>query len=449
MKKIGLIILIWTLVVFAKKEELKFFLDYCCFEKDNHTLAEIYLSIPQNCLTYDSLKKQARFKIELSVFDNDSLISKKAWIQVHNVASVADAKSIYKEVPAQDRFLLKPKSYKFVAEITDLISGEKENISLSQNSNLFRVKDLKSSGLMISDLQFVSDFRARENMNQSEFYKNSQIVIPNPRRLYGLHLPILKYYAEVYNVEKDQELYFSYSIADSRGADKYLSQEKLIKAKTSPMIIAAQTKAIAELKTGSYRFYLKLRDKQGNEYLKGSDFYIVNDLGINDERVINDLEDYQEQLKMMSQDKVENEVKIIYSIMPENEQRIIDKLNKNAYRNYLLDYWQEREKKVKGIRKNFLYYVDKANQSYGLQKKKGWDTDRGRILIRFGKPDRKEVVTLESNMLDHEIWTYDDGNYIFVFADLHNLNDYKLIHSNYPGEKSNANWQKKVTKMKK
>jgi len=62
----------------------------------------------------------------------------------------------------------------------------------------------------------------------------------------------------------------------------------------------------------------------------------------------------------------------------------------------------------------------------------------------MGEPDKKDQLVLNKGTLDHEIWLYYSSNSKFVFTDSHGLGDYKLIHSDYPGEKSDPNWENKL-----
>ena len=78
--------------------------------------------------------------------------------------------------------------------------------------------------------------------------------------------------------------------------------------------------------------------------------------------------------------------------------------------------------------------------------KEGWETDRGRVFLMAGKPDTQEAILSNQNKLDHEIWRYFKENYIFVFLDKHGLSDFRLIHSNYEGEKQNPRWEEKLEK---
>jgi GWxTD domain-containing protein len=56
----------------------------------------------------------------------------------------------------------------------------------------------------------------------------------------------------------------------------------------------------------------------------------------------------------------------------------------------------------------------------------GWTTDRGRIFLRYGKPDSRIVREGDFNGAPAEIWEYFDPRRTFVFIDERGIGDYVL-----------------------
>jgi len=56
----------------------------------------------------------------------------------------------------------------------------------------------------------------------------------------------------------------------------------------------------------------------------------------------------------------------------------------------------------------------------------GWRSDRGRILIQHGDPDRTERVFDPTTRIETEIWYYDQRNLSYVFQDPEGFGNYKL-----------------------
>ena len=73
----------------------------------------------------------------------------------------------------------------------------------------------------------------------------------------------------------------------------------------------------------------------------------------------------------------------------------------------------------------FLDRVDQATNRFGGVVP-GWRSDRGRILIQHGDPERTERVFDPSTRTDTEIWYYDQRNMSYVFQDAEGFGNYKL-----------------------
>lgn len=112
------------------------------------------------------------------------------------------------------------------------------------------------------------------------------------------------------------------------------------------------------------------------------------------------------------------------------------------------------------LRNEFESRINYAITHFSLPYKKGWKTDRGRIIIIYGKADEVVISPFASEKLppphiydfiDIKIWFYDkpkgqneipavfneinDGRMFFVFAKYSGRPEYIQIYSTEPGEK--------------
>ncbi|NOR44894.1 MAG: GWxTD domain-containing protein [Candidatus Delongbacteria bacterium] len=157
-------------------------------------------------------------------------------------------------------------------------------------------------------------------------------------------------------------------------------------------------------------------------------------------------EDFNRSVEVLSDKNLLEEFEQVYSVLDKKEKSLADKLNNTGRVNFLKRYWDRKENKDPDAREKFLYLISIANRDYSSGKKQGWDTDRGRILITHGSPDKIDKETYSTDMKDHEVWHYFNGNYTFVFADTHGFGEFKLIHSDFEGERYDPNWEDKITK---
>ena len=86
--------------------------------------------------------------------------------------------------------------------------------------------------------------------------------------------------------------------------------------------------------------------------------------------------------------------------------------------------------------------MSEANGRFGAgSRRKGIDTDRGRVLVHYGPPDDIAYNTSAAGRRPYEVWVYEaERRYEFVFRDRRGVGVYELIHSTYPGELQNPYW---------
>ena len=85
------------------------------------------------------------------------------------------------------------------------------------------------------------------------------------------------------------------------------------------------------------------------------------------------------------------------------------------------------------------------NNFSGGHRQSGYDTDKGRVYVRYGPPSDREYRSAVDSVKPYEVWTYDtQGTYEFVFRDRRGIGVYELVHSTYPGELYNPNWQNEI-----
>ncbi|MBD23592.1 MAG: hypothetical protein CMG46_01095 [Candidatus Marinimicrobia bacterium] len=93
---------------------------------------------------------------------------------------------------------------------------------------------------------------------------------------------------------------------------------------------------------------------------------------------------------------------------------------------YIKDYWENISENDNGeLFREFYKRVIYANKNFNYLSTQGWDTDKGRIYIINGKPEK--ISYDFSDQTEFEIWEYENRNYIFV----NNGGYYELYNPNY------------------
>ncbi len=93
-------------------------------------------------------------------------------------------------------------------------------------------------------------------------------------------------------------------------------------------------------------------------------------------------------------------------------------------------YWKERDPDPttakNELKDEYFRRVNYANTHFSTMTQDGWETDRGRILIKFGFPDDIERHPFEIDSPPYEIWQYYNLRKTFLFVDYTGFGDYRL-----------------------
>ncbi len=128
-------------------------------------------------------------------------------------------------------------------------------------------------------------------------------------------------------------------------------------------------------------------------------------------------------------------------------------LSVSAKRQFLIQFWADRDldksTPVNETRIAFYDAIELANTEFtesGRNARPGWRTDRGRVFVKYGKPDDRTHFPAADRAPNYEIWRYTQGRMrYYIFADQSNFGQYRLVKSNDLQESSMPNWCEIVT----
>jgi len=101
--------------------------------------------------------------------------------------------------------------------------------------------------------------------------------------------------------------------------------------------------------------------------------------------------------------------------------------------------------------KKYFELVKTVNKQFATGIKKGYESDRGRIYLKYGKPNTRMQIKSEPSSYPYEIWhyyraaNYSNIKFVFYSPDVV-TNDYPLLHSNLRGEMNNPQWKVQLYK---
>jgi GWxTD domain-containing protein len=149
-------------------------------------------------------------------------------------------------------------------------------------------------------------------------------------------------------------------------------------------------------------------------------------------------------------DNLKDEYKLVSYFISTNQRRYYRKLDEKNKCEYISAFWKAQDPNPATESNEFLLEI-KARIEYCNQHfshfNKGWETDTGKVYIKYGKPF--EVLKLNTGsgtkfaQKEYQIWKYRIKSYrTFIFIDLHQNESYRLIFSDGDGtEGSWADWR--------
>lgn len=413
---------------------------------DSLTYVEVYYGVSEAALTYrrDTAGLRGGIDMDIEVLDETGPVYSRSWSIPRLLRDTAEA-GVARNILSVETLGLPDGRYRAVLRCTDAgDTARSDSVTIP-----LEIDGYRGAGETLSDIELATRIVPSET-RESIFYKNTLEIIPNPSRLYGAGLPVLFFYAEVYNIlvtGDGANVMVRASILDRTGKE-VVSQTKS-KPRTFDSSVEYGSMDVSSLPGGSYTFRLSLLDTVGNPVTvlasREKKFFVYNpDLAAGDVTTRSDVDNV---FAFMTEPEADREIRYLRYIADEYEKRQIESLGDlQAKKNFLRAFWAKRDTEAGTTanegREEYLRRVAYAAESYRERNREGWLADRGRVSILYGKPDEIERYPSPSESAPYEIWQYNaiQGGVIFVFVDKMGFGSYRLVHSTHLNELRNENW---------
>lgn len=439
--------------------------DHATFAYDEETgLVEFYFSFSASSIAFTQ-PQPGRFEANVPILMRASKVSVGAvvaapenvvWTDTTQLRFVlADTAGILdgQRFVHQTRALLPPGSY----EVAIFLEEETEGIPRFQRR--VDVPDYMARSLVgISDVTLATNIEPSEDRS-SMFYRNGLSVQPNANQLFGGRVRQLFYYAEAYHtqqVDPSQYTLIAY-LSDAGSAAALPGLLRRSERVSRDIDVLVGSFDIGDLRSGSYFLTLAiLNADQEVAVEQRRRFFVYNPqpVALTAEGA-GDLDEGP--FGRMSEEAIDEELTYVQLLASDQERRGLrlaregDLAEKRAF---LVAFWQRRDAEPQlpgnAERDAFFRGVRYANDRYSTMRVDGWETDRGRVIIRYGVPSQIEPRLFNRDLAPHEIWEYNnipgEGQAIFVFADLDGFGEFRLIHSSVTGEIKSMNWQSEIVR---
>lgn len=409
-------------------------------EKQVYT--EVYYGIREGMLAYrqDSGRFVGGMNMKLEVRQDSVLVMTREWGVPHTVQDTARLHS-GKMLVGVEAFGLAPGTYRLIVTGYDILDkGRRDSVVLP-----LRITSFPTDTLTTSDIELCSSIQSSTN-KESIFYKNTYEVVPNAGRMYGMNLPVLYYYVELYNVLKDlSRNYLVVRSTVTNASGKELIRHEKTKLRKVNSNVEAGTVKISSLRGGTYELHIALMDSSDHVFASTTKKFFMYKPGVANDSFSRppSADVLTSEYAIMTEAEVDKEfaeVQYITSVTERKQyERLTDVASKRAF---LFQFWRKREKAQEGLKMEYMKRVQLASESYSNGFREGWKTDRGRVSILYGPADEVERFPSSSESNPYEIWHYNNiqGGVIFVFVDRTGFGDYILVHSTHRNELQDENW---------
>ncbi|MBI3135631.1 MAG: GWxTD domain-containing protein [Bacteroidetes bacterium] len=342
-----------------------------------------------------------------------------------------------------------PGIYNYELIITDVISGETVSGQQSITISEFRPKEV-----FISDIDFIED--AYKTDVQNNFVKNGFFMLPYLTNYFPPDVTKIAFYFEIYNAEKilgaAEQYLITYSIAGYTTGEPVEGIFKFQRQQTQAVTPVIAYLPIETLPSGEYDLLINIIDKNNDTLLSRNVYFQRRNY--EQELTALSLETIQIDKSFqnsISRDSIPYFLGSIMPISPGFEYETIRTMLKGTDTTLMEKYFYAFWLKTDAAHpydawlkyKKQVYYCEAM---FGTQIKTGYETDRGRIWLKYGAPDAVMDRPNEPSAYPYQIWQYyrigQRSNIRFVFYNPDLVtNDYPLLHSEMQGELQNYRWE--------
>lgn len=444
-----ILLLLFQVVSHAQNAKIKAYIDTKQFlAPQSGNYVEIYLQFVGKTIKFVPVQEgiQAKLGLEFDVLLNDSVVKSDAYVLESPIAK----DSIQDDFYEVKRFLLEPGEYKLRVKLSDLNNPK----SIISGIQPITVREMRNSSC-ISDIEIAEYAFASDEENN--FQKSGYHIIPLLSNFFPTDLKKIPAYYEIYNADKigDSIVGIIQKIIDVDTKEEIEAFSSFTRLQAAPVIPIFKTIDIEKLATGSYQLEFILTNKKlepiaKNTYL----FERSNDIAIefNPEKMMLD-PGFQ---KSITDDSVFYFLESLIPIAkPAEIKNIISTFkskDKEKARKHIQAFWiQTADKKSYDAWLKYKAQVWAVEKMYHTNFQQGFETDRGRVFLKYGAPNN--IVSKETSPSEYpyEIWTYNkigkfsNKRFIFYNPDLVN-NAYRILHSDMIGELKNPAWQQTLSK---
>lgn len=405
----------------------------------------------------ESKKKiKASVLVEIKLFKGDSLfLNDKYRLQTPWVDSIhkMPIELIYLE-----RYQITTGRYR----IQTLITDEFDTSSHASSSNYFEL-NFPTAEIGMSDIIFGEI----SSSAPEKFKRLNTYFLPRPNDVFLRVKDTVTAYLEIYHTDllKDSVFYLKTQLIE-KGTDEVLYEYGSLKAQKPKESIGYMfSLPLDNLKQGEYTLVVSVMNSKGED-IEAVSANILRMLPpkkeVAQEKPIEIIPIWVRDIPLSKLIDYSKAMYILYNPSEAiNAKNILETgkpVDSAMLQKFFTYFWYSRSSTPQILFEEFESQVFMANQLYGCKQIKGYNTDRGRAFILFGKADQVFSHPNEQDAVPYEVWQYyslkpkfgygsRQSSVRFVFANpTRSSCGYQQVYSTARGEISNPDWTLDVFK---
>ncbi len=308
-----------------------------------------------------------------------------------------------------------------------------------------------NTGGCFSDIELLDRYEA--TLVDNQFTKGKMDLIPYSVNYYPTSQSVLKFYCELYHVQEQNDLIIQYSIRNPYTNTVVQNIGGKQRSKGSNVVPVIGELDLTSLPTGSYQLYLEVIDKSKNILSSKRFVFFRSNDSLPDPVLSSAITEYDftQQLSAKESYHLLQAMRNIASDVEHNQiVLLLDAADTSKYKPFIFNFWLRRN--VNEPTKpytEFVQIINKADELYTCLKVKGYATDRGKILTKYGPPDFHIQRNNNGAYSPYEIWTYNTiGNqfkckFVFIDPEISGC-DFRMLHTTVRGYATLTDWKNQL-----
>lgn len=440
------LIVMCCLLMVHKMEALDLSVQPATFKAGDKSYVELSIYVLGGSLTYqpvDGGLNQASVHITVMFLDGEEVV------QFDRYNLVSEKLEVPGDIYHIGRYSLPAGRYTLEVTAVDGVDSTNRHTVLSAVNLGFEDKPVQQSDVVLLA-------SAKPDTAGHHLAKNGILMEPLGFNYYDRFINTLVFYNEVYMTEPDgNDIILHYAIYDA--VDSLLKAPILERFKRKPraeVLPVLMKMDISSLPSGQFIFALEIWDLDKTVLSTEKVYFYrtnpVRDLQMSVESAI------VENAKFVDTLDIEDLDYALRALIPrltgsdiETADFLLEDKKPKYMKYFIYNYWNRvAPHDPPGTFEKYMEVVRAVDRQFYSGFRRGFETDRGYIFLKYGKPDDLVTVEDEVDAPPYEIWTYyslpnsrqSNVKFLFYNPDL-TQNGFVLLHSTARGERQNPRWE--------